>query len=127
MSWTSEGRREFQVLLIGRPGAFESPSWTLTSQSPSPAAAGIKVGGGGGGGRGRSQGSTQLQCGCPHLSRSASPLSASLPRRELRRQEPAGPSVQAGTHSLHECPAGGVGEGIPFQPLLVPATPRGDG
>ena len=50
MSWTSEGRREFQVLLIGRPGAFESPSWTLTSQSPSPAAAGIKVGGGGGGG-----------------------------------------------------------------------------
>ncbi|KAK1336862.1 hypothetical protein QTO34_002897 [Cnephaeus nilssonii] len=48
-------------------------------------------------------------------------------RRELRGQEPAGPSVQAGAHRVHERTAGGVGEGVPLQPLPVPATPRGDG
>ena len=65
--------------------------------------------------------------GCPHISCSATSLSPSRPRRELRRQEPAGPSVQEGAHGVHKCTAGGAGKGIPLQPLLVPATPRGDG
>lgn len=65
--------------------------------------------------------------GCPHISCSATSLSPSWPRRELRGQEPAGPSVQEGAHGVHKCTAGGAGKGIPLQPLLVPATPRGDG
>jgi hypothetical protein len=49
-------------------------------------------------------------------------------RRRGRGQEPPGVGrVQAGAHGVHKRAAGGAGEGVPLQPLFVPAAPGRDG